>query len=116
MKRAKIPDPNAIETFQICIPRFAANSTSRLYSELLQLRRDYLCPRLRGVVSEGAGAIGPAAVLTRWRLNDGALLTIACNLGEQSANAELPESEPIWGARPEGGLPPATTIVWIEQP
>jgi hypothetical protein len=55
-------------------------------------------------------------VLARWRLNDGALLTAACNLGEQETNAELPESEPIWGARPEGALPPATTIVWIEQP
>jgi malto-oligosyltrehalose trehalohydrolase len=115
-KRAKIPDPNAIETFQICIPRFAPNSTSRLYSELLRLRREYIVPGLRGAVSEGAWAIGPAAVLARWRLNDGAFLTVACNLGEQEANAELPESEPIWGARSEGALPPATTLVWIEQP
>jgi maltooligosyltrehalose trehalohydrolase len=115
-KRAKIPDPNAIETFQICIPRFAPNSTSRLYSELLRLRREYIVPGLRGAVSEGAWAIGPAAVLARWRLNDGAFLTVACNLGEQEANAELPESEPIWGAHSEGALPPATTLVWIEQP
>ncbi len=114
-KRAEIPDPNAIDTFQRCIPRFADNSTSKIYSELLRLRRDYLFPRLRGAVSEGAEAIGPAAVLAQWRLNDGALLTLACNLGEQQAHAEFPGSTPIWGEHPGSALPPATTIAWIEQ-
>jgi maltooligosyltrehalose trehalohydrolase len=112
---AKIPDPNAPDTFRRCIPHFTDNRTSALYSELLKLRREHLVPRLRGAASEGAAAIGPDAVLARWRLCDDARLTIACNLGQEAVSAKLPDTKPVWGEMPGDILPPATTIIWIDR-
>ena len=56
-----------------------------LHHRLLALRRREIIPRLPGTTSLGAHAVGEAAVLARWRLGDGAVLTIACNLGERPA-------------------------------
>ncbi|HEY1961313.1 MAG TPA: malto-oligosyltrehalose trehalohydrolase [Rhizomicrobium sp.] len=113
-KRAQIPDPNAPETFDQCRLRFADNSWRTLYSRLLRLRRERLFSRLKGIVSEGAEAIGPKAARATWRFGDGARLVIACNLGDESITTQLPEATPIWGETPDGTLPPATTLVWIE--
>ena len=57
-----------------------------LYRRLLGLRAAEIVPRLLGSRSAGASAVGPAAVVARWRLGDGALLTLACNLGEREAS------------------------------
>ena len=48
-----------------------------------RLRREHLVPRLEGASAIGAEPIGPAAVLARWRLGDGAAWTLACNLGAE---------------------------------
>jgi maltooligosyltrehalose trehalohydrolase len=113
-KRAQVPDPNALETFQRSIPNLKANATTARYTELLQVRRQHLFARLRGVVSEGAQAIGPAAVIAHWRLGDGGRLTIACNLGKGAVTASFPDAEPLWGECSGGNLGPSTTVVWIE--
>jgi malto-oligosyltrehalose trehalohydrolase len=115
-KRARIPDPNALETYEKSRPDFSENARSTLYKQLLRLRRERLTSRLRGAVSQGANAVGAAAVLARWRLDDGAILTIASNFGDEPARTPLPQSQPIWGERESGAIPPATTLVWIDAP
>ncbi|MFL6689829.1 MAG: malto-oligosyltrehalose trehalohydrolase [Alphaproteobacteria bacterium] len=113
-KRSQIPDPNAFETFQRSVPNLKANAITARYAELLQVRQQHLFARLRGVVSEGAQAIGPGAVSAHWRLGDGARLTIACNLGKGAVTAPFPDAEPLWGEWSGGNLAPSTTVVWIE--
>ncbi len=85
--RARIPDPNAFETWaqSVADPDEAQRSRHAdvlaWYGELLRLRHRYLVPRLPGTRSEEAVAIGPCAVLACWRLGDGSLLHIAANFG-----------------------------------
>jgi 1,4-alpha-glucan branching enzyme len=80
----KLPEANARETFDRSKPLGnSANSESRnaLYRDLLKLRRDHIAPRLTGAHAIDAEAIGSAAVSARWRLSDGSVLVLACNLG-----------------------------------
>ncbi len=87
-RRETIPDPNAATTFDASAPD-ASEATAgghaammTLHRELLALRHHYVVPGIPGARSEGAEAIGPKAVVGRWRLGNGALLTIAVNLDE----------------------------------
>jgi maltooligosyltrehalose trehalohydrolase len=89
---AKIPDPNAVETFERSRP--AAHPTyagvrEALYRQLLALRAAEIVPRLEGASALDARALAPAAVLARWRMGDGSVLTLACNLG--TTPAAIPE-------------------------
>jgi malto-oligosyltrehalose trehalohydrolase len=84
----RIPDPNALATFE----RSRATSRSadaekreNLYRRLLALRRSEIIPRLDGARALEASAVGPAAVLARWRMSDGAVLVLASNLGGEAA-------------------------------
>lgn len=117
--RERIPDPNAIDTFRLSVPRPSLEAPSRtaLYRRLLTLRRKEITPYLDGAVSIGAAAISHAAVQARWRLNDGAILDIACNLGpsdtalEQSGRVLFRSNSAAGSAVPGQGLPGYTTIV-----
>ena len=83
----QIPDPNAAETFERSHPlKYQASDPRRkdLYKRLLGLRRAYIIPRLIGARAIDANAIGQAAVAARWRMGDGATLTLACNLAGRS--------------------------------
>ena len=115
--RDKIPDPNAASTFEAS--RWTADAPDAdewraLVTELLALRRDRIAPNLKGCRSINAIVLDEKAVLARWRLADGATLTIATNLGPTGAGADLPETRPLIGARPDGEVPPFTTLAWIE--
>jgi maltooligosyltrehalose trehalohydrolase len=91
--RARIPDPNAAETYARSRPdpveAAAAPHADVLdrHRRLLMLRHARIIPRLPGARSAGATAIGPQAVVARWHLGDGARLLIACNLGAEPAHA-----------------------------
>jgi 1,4-alpha-glucan branching enzyme len=89
-KRERIPDPNAIETFTVCVPRAESADRFALYQRLIALRMQAIVPRLRGTKSLGAEAIGPKAVLARWLLGDGSRLTIVTNLGSDAVSFEPP--------------------------
>ena len=89
-KREQIPDPNAVETFTACVPRAESADRFALYQRLIALRMKELVPRLRGTKSIGAEAIGPKAVVARWRLGDGSRLTIVTNLGTDAVSFEPP--------------------------
>ncbi len=114
---AKIPDPNAATTFEAS--RWTADAPDAddwrtLVGELLALRHSLIAPRLKGCRAINASVLGDKAVLARWRLADGATLTIAANLGPASAGADLPETAPLIGAPAEDAVPPFTTLAWIE--
>ena len=88
----------------------------------MALRRAELVPRLVGTRALDAKAIGPAAVLARWRMNDGAVLTLAANLGKAAVSAAPPNDgrvlfESATGAAKslkDGSLPPHTTVALLE--
>lgn len=88
-KRATIPDPNALSTFDASRPdREERNAIDgRIWLErthtLLALRKRFLMPRLSGAHSLGASVIGDRSVLARWKLDDGAILSIALNLSDK---------------------------------
>jgi malto-oligosyltrehalose trehalohydrolase len=88
---ARIPDPNAGDTFAQSEPLANApyaGVREDVYRRLLALRRDEIIPRLAGARSLDAAAVGAAAVLARWRLDDGSVLALAANLGKTPA--EIP--------------------------
>jgi maltooligosyltrehalose trehalohydrolase len=89
-KRERIPDPNAHETFAASIPKPASAERFALYQRLIALRLKEIVPRLPGTVSNGAEAIGPKAVLARWKLGDGTGLTIVTNLGADAVLSNTP--------------------------
>jgi maltooligosyltrehalose trehalohydrolase len=68
---------------------------------------------LRGTTSIGAEAIGEGAVVARWRMGDGAILTIALNLGLEAVElSELKEAS-IFAEGKSGQ--PGSVAVWLER-
>jgi maltooligosyltrehalose trehalohydrolase len=116
-RRAEIPDPNATETFQRSRPHADANrcdAREALYRKLLALRREHLVPRLAGARSIGAQVLGPSAVLARWRLGDGAVWSVAANLGAEPCNFTAPSGRVVFGHAREGELSAHTTLAFLE--
>jgi maltooligosyltrehalose trehalohydrolase len=85
-KGAGASSPNSRFERSVAYPAGERGETrGDLYRRLLGLRAAEIVPRLPGSRSVCASAVGPAAVVACWRLGDGALLTLACNLGEREA-------------------------------
>ncbi|MGE7205691.1 malto-oligosyltrehalose trehalohydrolase [Sphingomonas sp. NPDC019816] len=95
--RARIPDPNARSTFDASIPQAGpeAGEWRALYRELLMLRQVHIVPRLKGAIGIAGEVIGDAAVKARWRMADGATLTICLDLGDTPDLAGVDEGELI---------------------
>lgn len=94
---ARIPDPNACSTFEQSIPHpnpHLGQGRHQFYRHLLRLRHEQIIPRLDGSRAIDAEVVGEAAVVIRWRMGDGAVLTIATNLGESPADIACPR-EPL---------------------
>src|SRR6185295_2939213 len=91
-----------------------------LYRKLLTLRREHLIPRLEGAKSIGALVIGSSAVVARWGFSDGAVLTLAINLGAEPCALDRPAGELIFetsegaGALGGGQLSSYTTLAFLE--
>ncbi|MCW8158100.1 malto-oligosyltrehalose trehalohydrolase [Stutzerimonas stutzeri] len=89
--RERIPDPNAVSTFEDSRPDFSACEQPghaewhALYRQLLGIRHAEIVPRLPGAAFLGCSVLGEAAVLARWQLGDGCQLRLELNLGEQAA-------------------------------
>jgi malto-oligosyltrehalose trehalohydrolase len=84
---AKLPDPNRTETFESSKPaasQTCAEEREQFYRRLLSLRRQVIMPRLSGARALAVSVIGPAAVLARWRMGDGAVLTLTINLASEA--------------------------------
>ncbi len=112
----QVPDPNALETFTTSRPDPAGDSA--LHRELLAVRHRSIVPRLAGARSLGGNVAGPAAIVARWRMGDGAVLTIATNLGSEALRDEARPGTPLFSTHPQalgsGTLPARSTTVLLE--
>ncbi|HEX5093190.1 MAG TPA: alpha-amylase family glycosyl hydrolase [Burkholderiales bacterium] len=98
--RARIPDPNDPATFRRSKLAWAERSRGAhaerlaLVRELLAIRRTQLVPRLAGA-RRGQAEIDGAALRVRWRLGDGALLTLALDDGVSAPGEMLYRAEGV---------------------
>jgi len=119
--RERIPDPNAPQTFAASVPRgdpVAGAAREALYRRLIALRASELVPRLEGTRSLTAEAMGPKAVVARWRLGDGATLTLASNLGTEAVASAVAASGRLLFSNkdlPHGQLPGHCTCAFIDE-
>lgn len=131
--RARIPDPNDLQTFvNSSPPADAPLDGERLewmhfYKSALCVRAHLLMPRLRHARALGAtvladdAANGLAALVARWRLDDGETLTIALNLGRDGVRLDPhPEGMVIFETpgrardyADNGVLPESACIAWL---
>lgn len=122
--RARIPDPNAVATFEASRPALASESPqvwrgrAGFVARLTKLRAAEIAPRLDGARAIGADVLSDKAVCARWRLGDGTMLTIATNLGRDSIPFDPPDGARLLaasrdGATETGGLAGMTTLVWL---
>jgi malto-oligosyltrehalose trehalohydrolase len=111
-----IPDPNASETFERS--RVAPAGEENLYRTLLGIRHEAIVPRLRGARTLDSKVLGPAAVLVRWRMGDGATLAMAANLGSEATPVMAPRGELLFAtsenAIASGTLAAHSTAVFLE--
>jgi maltooligosyltrehalose trehalohydrolase len=117
-QREKIPDPNAVKTFEASQPEPGpdADAWLALYRELLTIRRERIVPHIAGAMAAGAEAVGDKAVVARWTLGNGTTLTIAINLGEELVAIEAPGDAPfhVVGDGVYGGqLAAASFVAWL---
>jgi maltooligosyltrehalose trehalohydrolase len=110
--RARIPDPNALSTFDASrvTPGEDADLWRSFYRDLLALRRAHIVPGLDGCRATGARALADAAVEASWRLSTGETLTILLNLGDSPAAAPL-DHPPLFATADPGA--PASFAAWI---
>ncbi len=114
-RRNTIPDPNALSTFTASAPGetdIDARSWQELYRTLLTLRRTRIVPLLKDTRILDTAVVGTKAVLVRWIAGD-RILTIACNLGSDIVEANLPDVSPIWGIPDGSRLRAKSTAVWL---
>ncbi len=93
--RQAIPDPNDPATWERSkalpgSPAERCKSWRALYKTLLDVRRQFIVPGLDGARNVSAEAVGPYAVRACWRLGNGSLLRLYCNLSGQ--DAALPDA------------------------
>lgn len=120
-QRARIPDPNALQTFLDSRPRRNADSDGweAFYKQLLDLRRQHLVPHLPGTRALGAQVLGDRAVSARWRLGNGNELRIDLNLGPDPVQTHLPTThQPLFNCTEEvhqpGTLHPYSALVSLD--
>lgn len=102
-QRARIPDPNALDTYAASLPRSEESEQAldwrRWFAGLLQWRRRHLIPHLAASCALGCERLHEKALWARWRLGDGHHWSIALNLSDR--DTPLPRDS-------------ATSVIWIE--
>ncbi|MDR4308360.1 malto-oligosyltrehalose trehalohydrolase [Chelatococcus sambhunathii] len=120
---AEIPDPNAISTFEASIPEphpTRAEARTALFQKLLAVRAAEISSRT-ALPDVAAEAIGPKAAKATWRFEDGARLTLATNLADQTIDV-APVEGPVLFESPTGAadrlragaLPGFSTVAILE--
>ncbi len=122
-RREQIPDPNAVRTHAESMPRAGEDSAQwgRLIADLIRVRKQWLFPRLDRARALDASVVGPAAVLARWRMNDGSVLRLAANLAPDPVALEVASSgtllfqtEGAVASFAEGDLPGYALLALLE--
>lgn len=127
--RARIPDPNAVETFEASRPDFSSAGEPghaewlAYYRTLLQIRHAEILPRLAGARFFGAAALGKAAVLARWKMADGSTLRLELNLGTASVPLTVTRgsarllfsNRDMSDGRFAGQLPARTAAIYLDE-
>lgn len=126
---AKIPDPNALSTFEasrldwsaVALP--SGKEWHAFTRELLRLRQSIIVPRLRGMSGySGEGEIHDRAALrVSWLMGDQSQLTVFANLGDrQCEEMPLPDGDLIFESKPGAfdaeivnGRLPAWSAFWF---
>ena len=112
-----IPDPNAVATFKASRPDFEARDNAYRASirELMSLRKQWIVPRGRNVISAGTVPLGARGADARWRMDDGAILRVAVNLGPEPTPLERPQEPPFYESAPgvDGTLPAWSCAAWL---
>src|SRR5690606_28467926 len=94
------------------------------YRELLDVRRQFIRPHMKGVRSLGVQELGKFAVLAAWELGNGSVLRLYCNLSSDDADSQgdVSVNEVILFSTPNqadgilrsGRLPAASMVATIE--
>ena len=113
--RAKIPDPNALSTFEQSRPEPGpdADDWRDLYTTLIALRRERIIPLLSTAQGLGSDVLGDGAVTARWQLADGAELVISLNLGGEAVSFPQGEGDPLFALGTDGE--PASFRAWLRR-
>ena len=114
-KRAQIPDPNAVSTYDASRPARSDPAYAEWMAALLRIRAEEIAPGIAGCRSEGAAVLGRGALRGDWVLGDGRRLTILMNLGEDAVTLEPAGPQALFatpGATP-ALLPPSSTVVLL---
>ncbi|KMQ80352.1 Malto-oligosyltrehalose trehalohydrolase [Candidatus Burkholderia pumila] len=90
-RRAQIPDPNSVKTFEMSSSRIDETKQDeedrldwlRFYRSALTVRAKLIAPRLKDAKALGAQVIGDKAVVARWKLGNSETLGIALNLDDK---------------------------------
>ncbi|MGR4043439.1 malto-oligosyltrehalose trehalohydrolase [Pseudomonas sp. 910_21] len=124
-QRQRIPDPNALSTFQASRPlpqSKQAETTRELYRSLLRIRHRELIPRLPGAQAMDTQVLAEGALSARWRLGDGSLLRIDLNLSPHRVELEPEATAQLWFEHPphtlehwqQGWLPAFSVLVQLD--
>ncbi len=121
-RRAQIPDPNAMTTYQLSRPEAGDHDpeTAAAIRVLLGLRHRHIVRRIPDTTSLGAAPLGDSGVVARWAMGDGAELVIATNFGSGILPVDpvdgpvLFESHDGDAARfADGQLPGRSTVAYL---
>lgn len=95
--RKKIPLPTAAETYQLAklawdeLGHEPHRQWLEYHRQLLQIRSRHIVPRLKGITGGQADyrLLSDRALTVQWQLNDGSVLTLIANLGNEPARVDV---------------------------
>jgi len=102
--RRRIPDPNAIETFQRSMLDWqtaqseAGTKRLEIFRHLTAIRAEEIAPRIAGMpaMNGTAAPIGERGIVAEWVLADHSILSILANLGGEPFSATMNESRTLF--------------------
>ena len=128
--RERIPDPNAVTTFEASRLNWNVITQPRhrewlgLYRQLLKLRRDRILPLLSTAcrVQADYEVRGNRGLTARWKFSDNSQLTLVANLRSESLSLLDVPDKPILYANNQvsidalqQGILPAWSVVWFQE-
>jgi malto-oligosyltrehalose trehalohydrolase len=115
----ELPDPNDTKTFRDCVPVDDPErgvSRREFYRNLISLRNQHITPGLNGTMGIDATVLGDKAVTASWRMGDGSVLRIFCNLGTEAVAFEPPTGRCVFATHEfkPGELPGFFTLCFLD--